>query len=176
MYNYLYTEITKTDKEERKGFVLFPLLNYLKQAVYDLMDSYRFSQNNLSEEHDTFNLTINVKLQDSLLTKDYIKVITNFFDIYNELYYPLDYLFDIIEFSEIYFNVLEYFFQKRELKIGESQEGDESNSYGENDFSDDGDEDDSENSKDNIIIRDINVSDEAKCLVNYSIINCIIFN
>jgi orotate phosphoribosyltransferase len=31
--------ITKTDKEERKGFVLFPLLNYLKQAVYDLMDS-----------------------------------------------------------------------------------------------------------------------------------------
>ena len=45
-----------------------------------------------------------------------------------------------------------------------------------NDFSDDDDEDDSEDSKDNIIIRDINVSDEAKCLVNYSIINCIIFN
>ena len=45
-----------------------------------------------------------------------------------------------------------------------------------NDFSDDDDEDDSEDSKDNIIIPDINFSDEAKCLVNYSIINCIIFN
>ena len=117
MYNFLYTEITKTDKEERKGFVLFPLLNYLKQAVYALMDSYRFSQNNLSEEHDSFNLTINVMIQDALLTKDYTKVIEKFFEIYNELYYPIDYLYDIIEFSEIYYSALEYFLQKRELKI-----------------------------------------------------------
>jgi hypothetical protein len=56
-------------------------------------------------------------LQDSLLTKDYNKVITNFFDIYNELYYPIDYLYDIIEFSEIYYSALEYFLQKRDLKI-----------------------------------------------------------
>ena len=117
MYNYLYTEILKTEKAERKGYVLFPLLNYLKQCVYSLMDSYRFSKNNKSAEHDSFNLTINVMLQDSLLTKDYTKVITNFFDIYNEVYYPIDYLYDIIEFSEIYFSALEYFIQKRELKI-----------------------------------------------------------
>ena len=71
MYNYLYTEILKTEKAERKGYVLFPLLNYLKQCVYSLMDSYRFSKNNKSAEHDSFNLTINVMLQDSLLTKDY---------------------------------------------------------------------------------------------------------
>ena len=218
MYNFLYTEITKTDKEERKGFVLFPLLNYLKQGVYALMDSYRFSQNNLSEEHDNLNLTINVMLQDSLLTKDYNKVITNFFDIYNEIYYPVDYLYDIIEFSEIYYSALEYFIQKRELKIKtkkrkrkkkkvikeedeakeilkhlnkvdekyETEEldenfnpikkeekadindsGNESNSYGENDFSDD----DSEESKEKEITRNINVSDEARCLVNYSIID-----
>ena len=117
MYNYLYTEITKTEKDERKSFLLFPLLSYLKQCVYALMDSYRFSKNNLSEEHDSFNLTINVMLQDSLLTKDYTKIIVNFFDIYNEIYYPIDYLYDIIEFSEIYFSALEYFTQKRELKI-----------------------------------------------------------
>ena len=117
MYNTLYTEILKTDKEDRKGYILFPLLNYLKQAVYALMDSYRFSKNNLSEEHDTLNLTLNVMIQDSLLTKDYNKVIERFFDIYNELYYPVDYLYDIIEFSEIYFSALEYFIQKRELKI-----------------------------------------------------------
>ena len=117
MYNTLYTEILKTDKEERKGFLLFPLLNYLKQAVYALMDSYRFSKNNLSQENDSFNLTINVMLQDSLLTKDYNKVIEKFFEIYNEIYYPVDYLYDIIEFSEIYFSALEYFLQKRELKI-----------------------------------------------------------
>ena len=47
MYNTLYTEILKEDKEERKGFLLFPLLGFLKQAVYALMDSYRFSKNNL---------------------------------------------------------------------------------------------------------------------------------
>ena len=117
MYNTLYTEILKEDKEERKGFLLFPLLGYLKQAVYALMDSYRFSKNNLSEEHDSFNLTINVMIQDSLLTKDYSKIIVKLFEIYNELYYPVDYLYDIIEFSEIYYTALEHFTQKRELKI-----------------------------------------------------------
>ena len=117
MYNFLFTEITKAEKDERKGFVLFPLLNYLKQCVYSLMDSYRFSKNNLSEEHDNINLTLNVMLQDSLLTKDYSKIISNFFEIYNEIYYPMEYLYDIIEFSEIYFSALEYFLKKRELKI-----------------------------------------------------------
>ena len=117
MYNFLLTEITKTEKDERKGFVLFPLLNYLKICVYSLMDSYKFSKNNLSEEHDNMNLTLNVMLQDSLLTKDYSKIISNFFEIYNEIYYPIEYLYDIIEFSEIYFSALEYFVNKRELKI-----------------------------------------------------------
>ena len=117
MYNFLYTEIIKTEKDERKGFILFPLLNYLKQCVYALMDSYRFSKNNLNEENDSVNLTINVMLQDSLLTKDYSKILENFFSIYNEVYYPVEYLYDIIEFSEIYFSALEYFVQKRELKI-----------------------------------------------------------
>ena len=117
MYNFLLTEITKTEKDERKGFVLFPLLNYLKICVYSLMDSYKFSKNNLSEEHDNMNLTLNVMLQDSLLTKDYSKIISNFFEIYNEIYYPIEYLYDIIEFSEIYFSALEYFVDKRELKI-----------------------------------------------------------
>ena len=219
MYNYLYTEILKTEKAERKGYVLFPLLNYLKQCVYSLMDSYRFSKNNKSAEHDSFNLTINVMLQDSLLTKDYTKVIVNFFDIYNEVYYPIDYLYDIIEFSEIYFSALEYFIQKRELKIKiikakkkkkkaknaddeekeilkhidkvqkkyETEELDENfnvvkkdekftideesesgNSYGEYDVSDD---DDSEDSGHKISYRDINVNDEAKCLISYDIIN-----
>ena len=117
MYNLLFNEITKTEKEERKGFILFPLLNYLKQSIYALMDSYRFSKNNLSEEHDNVNLTLNVMLQDSLLTKDYSKIIYNFFEIYNEVYYPIEYLYDLIEFSEIYFSALEYFLKKRELKI-----------------------------------------------------------
>ena len=117
MYNNLFNEIIKTDKEDRKGFILFPILNYLKQCVYALMDSYRFSQNNLSEEYDTVNLTLNVMLQDSLLTKDYCKIISNLFEIYNEIYYPIEYLYDIIEFSEIYFSALEYFLKKRELKI-----------------------------------------------------------
>ena len=117
MYNFLLNEITKTEKDERKGFVLFPLLNYLKICVYSLMDSYKFSNNNLSEEHDNMNLTLNVMLQDSLLTKDYSKIISNFFEIYNEIYYPIEYLYDIIEFSEIYFSALEYFVNKRELKI-----------------------------------------------------------
>jgi len=117
MYNLLFNEITKTEKDERKGFILFPLLNYLKQSIYALMDSYRFSKNNLSEEHDNVNLTLNVMLQDSLLTKDYSKIISNFFEIYNEVYYPIEYLYDIIEFSEIYFSALEYFLKKRELKI-----------------------------------------------------------
>ena len=117
MYNLLLNEITKTEKDERKGFILFPLLNYLKQSIYALMDSYRFSKNNLSEEHDNVNLTLNVMLQDSLLTKDYSKIISNFFEIYNEVYYPIEYLYDIIEFSEIYFSALEYFLKKRELKI-----------------------------------------------------------
>ena len=218
MYNLLSTEILKTEKEDRKGFILFPLLNYLKQAVYALMDSYRYSKNNLSEEHDTFNLTINVMIQDSLLTKDYTKIIVLFFEIYNELYYPIDYLYDIIEFSEIYFSALEHFLQKRELKIktkkaqkkkkkhrqsaedeekeilkhldkiekkyeteeldenlqpikkeknlDEEEKEDESNTYGENDFSDD-----SEESGYKEITRDINVCDEAKCLINYNIID-----
>ena len=218
MYNTLNTEILKTEKEERKGFLLFPLLNYLKQAIYALMDSYRYSKNNLSEEHDTFNLTINVMIQDSLLTKDYTKIIVLFFEIYNELYYPIDYLYDIIEFTEIYFSGLEYFLQKRALKIktqkkmkkkkekrqkaedeekeilkhidkldkkyeteelddnlqpikkeknlSEDENDDESNTYGEDDFSDD-----SEKSGYKEITRDINVSDEAKCLVNYNIID-----
>ena len=119
MYNLLLNEITKTEKEERKGFILFPLLNYLRQSVYALMDSYRYSKNNLDEEHDNVNLTLNVMLQDSLLTKDYSKIISNFFKIYNEVYYPIEYLFDIIEFSELYFSALEYFLKKRELKIKE---------------------------------------------------------
>ena len=119
MYNLLLNEITKTEKEERKGFILFPLLNYLRQSVYALMDSYRYSKNNLDEEHDNINLTLNVMLQDSLLTKDYSKIISNFFKIYNEVYYPTDYLYDIIEFSEIYFSALEYFLKIRELKIKE---------------------------------------------------------
>ena len=119
MYNLLLNEITKTDKEDRKGFILFPLLNYLRQCVYALMDSYRYSKNNLDEEHDNINLTLNVMLQDSLLTKDYSKIISNFFKIYNEVYYPTDYLYDIIEFSEIYSSALEYFLKIRELKIKE---------------------------------------------------------
>ena len=93
MYNFLYTEIIKTEKDERKGFILFPLLNYLKQCVYALMDSYRFSKNNLNEENDSVNLTINVMLQDSLLTKDYSKILENFFSIYNEVYYSVEYLY-----------------------------------------------------------------------------------
>ena len=117
MYNFLFVEITKTEKDERKGFVLFPLLNYLKQCVFSLVDSYRYSKNNLSEEHDNINLALNVMMQDSLLTKDYSKIISNFFEIYNEIYYPIEYLYDIIEFSELYFTALEHFLKIRELKI-----------------------------------------------------------
>ena len=117
MYNLLFTEITKTEKDEKKSFILFPLLNYLKQCVYSLMDSYRYSKNNLSEEHDNYNITLNVMLQDSLLTKDYSKIIANFFEICDEIYYPIEYLYDIIEFSEIYFSALEFFLKIRELKI-----------------------------------------------------------
>ena len=81
------------------------------------MDSFKYSNNNTTEEFNAINLTLNVMLQDSLLTKDYSKIISNFFEIYNEVYYPIEYLYDIIEFSELYFSALEYFLKKRDLKI-----------------------------------------------------------
>ena len=216
MYNLLFNEITKTDKEERKGFILFPLLNYLKQSVFALMDSFKYSNNNTTEEFNAINLTLNVMLQDSLLTKDYSKIISNFFEIYNEVYYPIEYLYDIIEFSELYFSALEYFLKKRDLKIKTiknrkkkrtkqkevdeekeileqiqkeekrkyktedlddnlmpiKKEGEEkfdiNESFGENESSL---EDNSDTESHIEISRDINVSEESKCLVNYEIID-----
>ena len=92
--------------------MIFPYLNCLKQNLYCLFDSYKFSK------HNDFNLTVNVILQDSLLTKDYSKIIKSLFEIYNDQYHPIDILYDIIEFTEIYFSDLEFFTKKRkELKI-----------------------------------------------------------
>ncbi len=81
------------------------------------MDTYKFSKNNPSKEVNDFNLNLNVLLQDTLLTKDYSKVIEKLFEYYNDLYHPIDCLYDLIEFSEIYYSALEYFLKKRELKI-----------------------------------------------------------
>ena len=117
LYNFIYEQLLTTDKLDRKNFCIFPIINYFKQCVYALMDSYRFSKNNSNVENDKINLTINVMLQDSLLTKDYTKIIEKIFELYNEQYHPKEFLYDIIEFCEIYFSALEYFIKKRDLTI-----------------------------------------------------------
>jgi len=175
MYYKLYKEIMLIKEDERKNFLIYPIINYLKQCMYALFDSYKHSKDN------DFNLNLNVKLQDCILTKDFTKIIKQIFYFYNEVYQPYDILYDCIEFSEVYFMSLDYFTKKRELKIEAKKKRKEINDeellikkYQEKKLNDLFEEENDLSSSDSdveILKRDIDVSSEAKCLVDYTIIN-----
>ena len=175
MFNKLYNEIMLIKEDERKNFLIFPIVKYLKQSMYALFDSYKHSKDN------EFNLNLNVKLQDSLLTKDFTRIIKQIFYYFNESYQPYDILYDCIEFSEVYFMSLDYFTKKRELKIEAKKKRREINDenklvkkYQEkklNDFLKEENDFSSSDSDVEILRRDIDVNNEAKCLVDYNIIN-----
>ena len=175
MYYKLYKEIMLIKEDERKNFLIYPIINYLKQSMYALFDSYKHSKD------DDFNLTLNVKLQDCILTKDFTKIIKQIFYFYNEVYQPYDILYDCIEFSEVYFMSLDYFTKKRELKIEAKKKRKEINDeellikkYQEKKLNDLLEEENDISSSDSdveILKRDIDVTSEAKCLVDYIIIN-----
>ena len=180
MINYIYNKLYEQSlakKIERQTFMIFPYLNCLKQNLYCLFDSYKYSKDN------DFNLTVNVILQDSLLTKDYSKVIKSLFEIYNDQYHPIDILFDIIEFTEIYFSDLEFFTKKRkELKIQAKKKkrrreiNDEKDLLNEKKLKkilgekNSSSESENENSEDEYISREIDPISESKILIDYEII------
>ena len=175
MYYKLYKEIMLIKEDERKNFLIYPIINYLKQSMYALFDSYKHSKD------DDFNLTLNVKLQDCILTKDFTKIIKQIFYFYNEVYQPYDILYDCIEFSEVYFMSLDYFTKKREIKIEAKKKRKEINDeellikkFQEKKLNDLFEEENDLSSSDSdveILKRDIDVCSEAKCLVDYIIIN-----
>ena len=180
MINYIYNKLYEQSlakKIERQTYMIFPYLNCLKQNLYCLFDSYKFSK------HNDFNLTVNVILQDSLLTKDYSKIIKSLFEIYNDQYHPIDILYDIIEFTEIYFSDLEFFTKKRkELKIQAKKKkrrreiNDEKDLLNEKKLKkilgekNNSSESENDYSEDEYISREIDTNSESKILIDYEII------
>ena len=184
MYNLLLEQTVMKKNEEQKIFLIFPIISYLKQVIYVSFDSYKFQKS----END-LNLIINVVIQDNLFSKDFTKILKKLFSIFNDAYHPVEILYDIIEFSEIYFSALELFSKKRNLKIkkikkkkkkkNNKKEVENEEDYLEklnkkmlkqNTSQSESEESISED-EDNYIEQDLNVYDESKCLVDYEIID-----
>lgn len=181
MYNLLLEQTVMKKNEEQKIFLLFPIISYLKQVIYVSFDSYKFQKS----END-LNLIINVVIQDNLFSKDFTKILKILFSIFNDAYHPVEILYDIIEFSEIYFSALELFSKKRNLKIKKMKKNKKNKKEVENDedyleklnkkmLKQNTSQSESEESisedEDNYIEQDLNVYDESKCLVDYEIID-----
>lgn len=181
MYNLLLEQTVMKKNEEQKIFLIFPIVNYLKQVIYVSFDSYKFQKS-----EDDLNLIINVVIQDNLFSKDFTKILKILYSIFNDAYHPVEILYDIIEFSEIYFSALEFFSKKRNLKIKKMKKSKKNKKEVENDedylkklskqmLKQNNSQSESEESEsedeDNYIEQDLNAYDESKCLVDYSIID-----
>ncbi len=68
---------------------------------------------------DSFNL--NVIIQDSVLSRDYIRILKYGFAIFNPSVFPQQLLYDMIEFIELYFYCLETYSKVRKLMIKEKK-------------------------------------------------------
>ena len=68
---------------------------------------------------ESFN--INIIIQDSLLSRDYSRIIKHGFSIFDHEIFPIQILYDMIEFIELYFYCLETFSKVRKLKIKEKR-------------------------------------------------------
>jgi hypothetical protein len=68
---------------------------------------------------DSFNL--NVIIQDSVLSRDYIRILKYGFAIFNPSVFPQQLLYDLIEFIELYFYCLETYSKVRKLMIKEKK-------------------------------------------------------
>jgi uncharacterized protein YerC len=190
-YSLAYKESMKNLKKELKLFELYSSIRYLKQVLLTSIDLYKYKSDN--------NLQQNILIQDSLITKDFSKIIKAIYGHYNENYYPRKLLFDCIELTEVYYSCLDLYSSKRKLKIkikkktkrGKIRDDDEEeemkNFIEKNPDDDDEDSDNNSGSKLNLSLdsimnqdkeefleRDLNVSEEMRTLLNYAIISRIL--
>jgi hypothetical protein len=83
----------KTKKDGLKTFELFTSLRFIKQILMISLDLYK--------SKDERNMVFNVIIQDSILTKDFNKIIKAAFFHYNDAFHPKKVLCDLIEFIEL---------------------------------------------------------------------------
>lgn len=89
----VYNESLKTKISEQKPFEFFAGIRYLKQVLLTSLDIYR----NKTDE----NINLNVNVQDSIITKDFSKIIKAMFIYFNDAYHPKSLLRECIELTEI---------------------------------------------------------------------------
>lgn len=93
----------------RSTYDLFASIKFLKVMLLISIDSFNSSSD--------VNLEISISIQDELLNKDYRKIFKTAFFSYRECYYSKHLLYSLIETTDIYFNCMEMFSQKRNLTI-----------------------------------------------------------
>ncbi|MCQ2816720.1 MAG: timeless family protein, partial [archaeon] len=199
-YEYVYNYIAlNSNISERKMLILYPMLEYFTQVAYVSGET----RSNMMANQNNINLQINVGIMDNFYTKDFSKIIRGFFNYYNEEYEPWELLYDVLEFSETYLRNLEHVSKRRQLKITqknrkkkqrkkkkkdienemevedeikrqdyENPPGDGTDNNPESYLLDE--EFEPEEDRYDYIERDIDIKNESRCLVDYTIIDKII--
>ena len=93
-----YEEAIKQRKDGYKTFELYTSIRFLKQVLLISLDLFK------SKNED--NLIFNVIIQDTIITRDFNKIIKAAFFHYNDSFYPRKVLYELIEFTELVINNL----------------------------------------------------------------------